>query len=934
MIRSLPAVMLAAGLHAAMGRTEPRIELITPQPPKSTAVLPLMADVDGDGDLDIVIPADTSETSSNAAITVDTWLENLGDRSFADPRPIHLARRGPEVFDAAGKLADADPSPGVEWLVVETDRRIFENFTEASRPVAIVFNKTGPGGRIPLTPLSPSTWLPVDLDGDSSVELLEIRDNGNARYLTIWERSIEGVFQPLHTQVFDESLPTYLPDIRAVDVDGDGDRDLVSVTDSYGYFLERTGPREFSPVVHWHSFNLVNPVFADLDGDDIPEIVSVAERRLAWYAKGEGFTYERHESPDLLPGYDISQRVWRIIPGAGEPARLILLTTDESHTPVVAEFRTDNWESISSRSFDASGLISYFSTTNYQGLEDLDGDGRLDVVVQTYVNSQHGSGMGRLAVAWGGEDGFSPVEFVAPAPASWNDPLILDVENDGDMDVIFGPDTDGDYHLLINDGTGRFGVKALAEIRPGQAGAPAGTQITGLSVADLNGDGLPDLVVDYQSGHWFNHKRAAGIARNDGDGTFTVLPFPDGAFDTLSLHRPFAGAEFVDWDGDGDLDAVVEGCWHENIGGELSYHRRQLTSGAIVADFFGNPVRIVRTCTGDLDGDGVPDIASFVYRANTDGFIFTGVSMAVSYGDGSGGIATIAEVPANLYGMDIYGNPTDAGEAAFLDVNADGHLDLVTYEIEGIDFYGNPDVYAYWRRNPGGGSREPASWVKLPLPSFPRPPLLDFDADGQPEWVHPTGFLKPTLLGPLASAQYDFTGSSGLAGARHLGSADFDGDGDADFLVGNRANVYLVRNLVVDERSSLERWMQARGAGGALGEPDADADGDGRSNEQEIIEGTNPLVADAAAPENFRLSLAMSGGVPVLGFQQRADAADWQLHYRIESSDDCVVWEEVDSSGAELLLLGGGWAHLSLAPEAGEGRRFFRMKAWHRPAGH
>ena len=61
----------------------------------------------------------------------------------------------------------------------------------------------------------------------------------------------------------------------------------------------------------------------------------------------------------------------------------------------------------------------------------------------------------------------------------------IDVENDGDQDLLI-LDTQGSY-LLINDGTGQFTKKQLT--------LPPLIDPSGLSIADINNDSLPDLVI-------------------------------------------------------------------------------------------------------------------------------------------------------------------------------------------------------------------------------------------------------------------------------------------------------------------------------------------------------------------------------------------------------------------------------------------------------
>jgi hypothetical protein len=112
---------------------------------------------------------------------------------------------------------------------------------------------------------------------------------------------------------------------------------------------------------------------------------------------------------------------------------------------------------------------------------------------------------------------------------------LLDFDNDGDLDV-FLVQSVGESKLFRNDAMRFADVTAASGIRFGGYGM-------GAAAADYNNDGWTDLLV---TGY---DKRS--LYRNNGNGTFAEVPFPQpaGVWST--------SASFFDYDRDGRLDLVV-----------------------------------------------------------------------------------------------------------------------------------------------------------------------------------------------------------------------------------------------------------------------------------------------------------------------------------------------------------------------------------------
>ena len=131
--------------------------------------------------------------------------------------------------------------------------------------------------------------------------------------------------------------------------------------------------------------------------------------------------------------------------------------------------------------------------------------------------------------------------FIAPktyatgkGPAN---PALVDVNNDGILDIVTANKTDSDISVLLGNGDGTFQT-AIA------SGMIVGRTISGFTVGDVNGDGKTDVAVWVEDGLLF-------ILLGDGTGHFNVL----NSRGLLGIQPSFM--LLADFNGDGKLDYAV-----------------------------------------------------------------------------------------------------------------------------------------------------------------------------------------------------------------------------------------------------------------------------------------------------------------------------------------------------------------------------------------
>jgi hypothetical protein len=291
---------------------------------------------------------------------------------------------------------------------------------------------------------------------------------------------------------------------------------------------------------------------------------------------------------------------------------------------------------------------------NAVAVADVNRDGIPDLVVanwctdSTCVASSVGVLLGK------GDGTFQPAVPYGSGGLYADSVAVADVNGDGKADIVVGTcgfpkvlscvASGGKAGVLLGNGDGTF--------QPAVTYTLGGSGATSVAVADVNGDGKPDLLVATGS--------AVGVLLGNGDGTFqTVTKYSSGGLTALSV-------AVADVNGDAKPDLVVanwctdSSCTASSVGVLLgngdgtfqtvvTYNSGLLTNSVVI---------------GDVNGDGKLDLV--VVNGSTTGTDAGNVGVLLGKGDGT--FQTVALYPRGGYG---------AGSVALADVNGDGKPDVV-----------------------------------------------------------------------------------------------------------------------------------------------------------------------------------------------------------------------------------------------------------------
>jgi hypothetical protein len=509
---------------------------------------------------------------------------------------------------------------------------------------------------------------------------------------------------------------------------------------------------------------------------------------------------------------------------------------------------------------------------NMPTIEDINGDGRVDILIYDWDNNRYvtyyrnsstgpcgGLQFNFESGNWGniqsclatcGAYSFSPTALCRPGRVqhtSGSNLLALDLDADGDKDLLVGRDYCTELTAIINQGNSQQELMTATSLNNNFPTGTTPVRVPNFPAGyylDVNFDSRPDLLAApsvFDNLDTIDTRRSVWFYENAGTGAAPSFQFRQQDFlqrDMIEASS-LAAPAFLDVDGDGLKDMLVAGSRRDAPGNffvaSVAYYRNTGTAARAVyqlvttdylnlsAKKFGRLQPIIV----DLNRDGALDLACIGYytmgRRSFLGFYLNQAAAGQAPNFNTATMRSISNLPNSEFDT-----------AAFFDVDNDGYVDLL---------YGTnssrPDLPGQslrYYRNTGSSALETAFVVanadygQLRSAGNTRPtnlcPLVaDFDSDGAPDLLTVDASGAVRLFSNLRAQSNIFLDQTNLFynkalaayGDAQLGAYaqnhfilaanDVDGDGGLELFIGMESGGVLAaapRNRVLSTRSAVQ----------------------------------------------------------------------------------------------------------------------------------
>jgi hypothetical protein len=381
--------------------------------------------------------------------------------------------------------------------------------------------------------LQPSSVAAVDVNGDGALDLV-VADSYSGDNVTVLLGNGDGTFPVLPK--YDTGLGIPAGHMVTGDFNGDGIPDLALATSNTVSVLLGNGDGTFQAprTSSFNGYGVTSLAVGDFDGD--------GQLDLAVAFSGD-FSHHPVGVAVLLGNGDGTFHSSFTYTGSGTPG-------GPASSVAVADFNGDNQPDLVVSNLDAPGSVSvlmgngdgtfqtpqdYLLGSLYVtvAVADLNKDGRPDIVT---ANTSYSAQLSVSVLLGNGDGSFQPPQTILSQPTNYLYPSLAigDLNGDGTPDLVVGS---GSVFVLLGNGDGTFQPANNA------FSGTLGNIVTSLAIADFNQDGVPDLAVGFAGG---NGPAGVGVLLGNGDGSFQPTSLSYGAGASVGTVADVNGDGFPD----------------------------------------------------------------------------------------------------------------------------------------------------------------------------------------------------------------------------------------------------------------------------------------------------------------------------------------------------------------------------------------------------
>ena len=606
-----------------------------------------VADMDDDGDMDILSAEYGDDTIA--------WYENNGAAN-----PSWSASNIATNADGANCVFAADMDNDGDLDIISASRNDntiawYENDGNA--------NPSWSASDIYTEAEGAESVFAADMDNDGDMDIVSVTYQGST---LAWYEN-DGAEDPSWTVSTIAGDVSYGKGVFVEDIDNDGDMDIVTaslVEDKIALYVNdgASDPTWAGSTIATSADGAIDVFVADMDNDGDMDVLSASNEddAIAWYENTADFTFEPWwTASDIATSVDGVQSVFAA--DMDNDGDMDILSASR-HDDTIAWYENNNGDGSSWTAADidtnADGAYSVFAA-------DMDGDGDLDIIsasenddtIAWYVNDGNENPSWTTSIITIDADGARSV-FAA------------DMDGDGDLDIVSASTWDDTIAWYENSG-GATPTFTASNIATNADGAEH------VFVADMDDDGDMDILsAEYGDDTiaWYENNGAAN---------------PSWSASNIATNADGANCVFAaDMDNDGDLDIISASrndntiAWYENDG--------NANPSWSASDIYTEAEGAESVFAADMDNDGDMDIVSVTYQGST---------LAWYENDG-------AEDPS--WTVSTIAGDVSYGKGVFVeDIDNDGDMDIISASVsdDTIAWYENdagekPPVLVDYNVNP------------------------------------------------------------------------------------------------------------------------------------------------------------------------------------------------------------------------------------------